>query len=158
MKTHSCGAILYTVCNSKVYVILGKEFNDWFPFKGKCEPDETFEEAAIREIEEETCRVVRPARVALECEYATSRKFYHIGLVFVPHTFIDEFYMNRRRAEDKKYLEKTDVKMFPIERVNDYRFPQVTSVPVKHYYLFLSQLQNKINTLRSMLGMRSKVY
>lgn len=79
MKKNSCGAILYTIKDNKVYIILGKESRDWFPFKGVCEKNETLEEAAIREIEEETCRIVKINNIALDCKYASYRKIYHIG-------------------------------------------------------------------------------
>ena len=58
MKKHSCGAILYTIHNNNIYVILGLEDGKWFPFKGVREHGETNTQAAIREINEETCKEV----------------------------------------------------------------------------------------------------
>ncbi len=147
MKFHSCGAILYTIYNSKVYIILGKEHGGWFPFKGRCESGETFEQAAVREIKEETCNLISldENEIKLDCNFSTSRKHYHIGLVFVPYSFIKEFYTQRHTLSDEKFLEKTHVKMFNINTLNVRSFHQVTSVPVLYYYQFLKKLQEKIN-------------
>ncbi len=158
-KTHSCGSILYTVYNNKIYVVLGQEHDDWFPFKGKCEKGETYEQAAVREIEEETCKLIKlsPNDVKLECEFSTSRKHYHIGLNFVPYTFIGEFYEMRKNTNEKKCLEKTNIKMFDLEKLNQFLFHDVTLIPLKFYYPFLKKLQNKIdNILSSELPVKRK--
>lgn len=151
MKTHSCGAILYTIYNNKIYIILGKEHGDWFPFKGKCEYNETFEQAAVREIEEETCGLIKlnPRDINLNCNYSTSRKYYHIGLNFVPYTFIKEFYLKRKVINDKKFLEKTHIKMFDLSDLDKYMFHQVTSIPLIYYHPFLKDLQEKITKTTS---------
>lgn len=160
MKVHSCGSILYTIYNNKIYIILGKEHGDWFPFKGKCEQGETYEQAAVREIEEETCKLVKlnPNDISLNCHFSTSRKYYHIGLNFVPYTFIKEFYFTRKLIEDKKYLEKTHIKMFELSKIDKYLFHQVTSIPLIYYYPFLKNLQEKINktTLSTNLKLEKK--
>lgn len=54
MKEYSAGAILYTYINNDVHYLLIKDFhNNWgFP-KGHLENDETYIEAALREIKEE---------------------------------------------------------------------------------------------------------
>ncbi len=147
MKTHSCGAILYTIYKNKVFIILGKEHGDWFPFKGTCEQGETYEQTAAREIEEETCKLVKlsPNDINLKCVYSTSRKCYHIGLNFVPYTFVREFYKVREMMSDKNCLEKTDIKMFNIFRLDNHSFHQVTEKPLLYYYPFLKELQKKIN-------------
>jgi 8-oxo-dGTP pyrophosphatase MutT (NUDIX family) len=158
MKTHSCGAILYTIYNNKVFVILGKEHGDWFPFKGTCEPGETYNQTAAREIEEETCKLVRlsPNDISLDCEYHTPRKIYHIGLNFVPYTFIREFYIVRRLIDDRHCLEKTNIRMFDISKLNTYSFHQVTTTPLQHYYPFLDELQRKINHAMSTISIFSR--
>lgn len=147
MKTHSCGSILYTIYNNKVCIILGKEHDDWFPFKGKCEKNETYEQAAVREIEEETCRLIKlnPKDISLNCNFSTSRKYYHIGLNFVPYTFVKEFYLHRQSIEDEKCLEKTHIKLFYLYKLDTYNFHQVTMIPLLYYYPFLKNLQEKIN-------------
>ena len=53
MKKHSCGAILYTISKKKVYIILGMENGEWFPFKGtreKCENNKPDEPQGNKEI------------------------------------------------------------------------------------------------------------
>ncbi len=149
MKTHSCGALLYTLYNNRVYIILGKEYDDWFPFKGKCEKNETFEMTAVREIEEETCGIVKLSGIKLKCNYATSRKQYHIGLEYVSHTIITEFYKKRKTYKEKKYLEKTEIKMFPLSSIGERKFHPVTQTPINFYYMFLLDLQEKINKLKT---------
>lgn len=54
MKEYSAGAILYTKIDNEIHYLLIKDFhNNWgFP-KGHLENDETFKQAAIREIKEE---------------------------------------------------------------------------------------------------------
>jgi 8-oxo-dGTP pyrophosphatase MutT (NUDIX family) len=146
MKINSCGAVLYTVYSNRVYIILGQEFGDWFPFKGKCDKNETLEEAAIREISEETCMTVNVNKISLDCTFSTARKVYHIGLVFVPYTFIELFYKQRQKMISSKYLEKTNIKMFDIGKIQNYKFHKVTSIPIYYYYPYLSRLQEKINT------------
>jgi ADP-ribose pyrophosphatase YjhB (NUDIX family) len=71
---HSCGAVLYTIKGSRLYVVLGKEGDAYFHFKGCCEPGETYEETAIREVYEETMGLVRIKSIALECESIASKK------------------------------------------------------------------------------------
>jgi hypothetical protein len=40
---HSCGALIYTVDrDGSTGIILGKEGNHWFPFKGCCEANESY--------------------------------------------------------------------------------------------------------------------
>lgn len=153
MKFHSCGAVLYTIYNNKVYFVLGKERGDWFPFKGKCEKGETYEQAAVREIEEETCNLIKvnPDDIDLNCTFSTSRKYYHIGLVFVPYTFIKEFPIKRKTMTDEKCLEKTHIKMFDVDKLNVSYFHQVTRIPLSYYHRFLIDLQQKINKNVSML-------
>jgi ADP-ribose pyrophosphatase YjhB (NUDIX family) len=147
MKSHSCGAVLYTIYNNKVYIILGKEHGDWFPFKGRCEIGETYEQAAVREIEEETCRLVKlnADDISLNCNFSTSRKYYHIGLNFVPYIFVKKFYTTRKFMEDEKCLEKTHIKMFDLYTLDTYDFHHVTAMPLLYYYPHLKDLQEKIN-------------
>ena len=54
MKEYSAGAILYTIIDDEIRYLLIKDFhNNWgFP-KGHLEDDETFIQAALREIKEE---------------------------------------------------------------------------------------------------------
>lgn len=150
MKKHSCGAILYTILNNKVYIILGLEKGKWYPFKGTREKGETNEMAAIREIYEETCGVITLNKIELDCNFSTKRKYYHIGLLYIPSGFIDRFYNNRRlllnniNTIDKKYkvfLEKNDIKMFSLNEVNYRRFHHVTSIPIKYYYDKLKKIE-----------------
>lgn len=146
MKKHSCGAIFYTIKDNKVYIILGKEKGDWFPFKGTCEYDETYEETAVREILEESCGIVNisPDNIILDCHYSTSRKYYHIGLVYVLPTMVNDFYKIRRTHTSEKYLEKTDVKMFNINNILYKKMHHITMTPIIHYFTYLKDVQYKL--------------
>jgi ADP-ribose pyrophosphatase YjhB (NUDIX family) len=153
MKKNSCGAILYTIKDNKVYIILGKESRDWFPFKGVCEKNETLEEAAIREIEEETCRIVKINNIALDCKYASYRKIYHIGLIYVDKNFVKKFYYAKKKLteskddENDKYLEKNHIKMFSLDELDLSRLHYVTLIPIVHYWNYLCGLQVYINNI-----------
>lgn len=152
MKKHSCGAILYTIFNNNVFIILGMEKDEWFPFKGTKDKDETSEEAAIREIYEETCGTVRVDKIELKCNYSTKRKHYHIGLVQVSISILKEFYINRAQIlyknnyspENYAYLEKTEIKMFSLNTIHENKFHDITSIPINFYYQHLEKLQNNL--------------
>lgn len=166
MKKHSCGAILYTIQNNKVYVILGMEKGEWFPFKGVRELGETNKQAAIREICEEMCHAVTENEISdidLGCNYSTKRKYYHIGLVYIPFANLDQFYINRYKLLGKKYteytssiracLEKTDIMLFDIDNIFNHTFHNITQTPIQYYYSELKQIQS--NILNQEFGSRS---
>ena len=152
MKKHSAGAILFTIYNNQIHIVLGMEKNDWFPFKGTANIDESLENAAIREIFEETCGLVILDNIYLSCKYTTKRKYYYIGLVFVDITILNRFYINKKKYENKnnfednyRFLEKTDIKLFNINKIDLYNFHNITQIPIDFYKNFLTQLQKKID-------------
>jgi len=149
MKKHSCGAILYIIENSTVYIILGMEKGQWFPFKGIREKGETNDEAAIREINEETCGSVSINYIDLKCNYTTKRKHYHIGLVRIYKNQFMNFYRNRdymlNRYDNRiNFLEKNKIKMFEIENILSNDFHEITITPIMYYLPFLKRLQNNL--------------
>jgi hypothetical protein len=156
MKKHSCGAILYTIYDNKIYIVLGMEKGQWFPFKGGKEKDETNEIAAIREIYEETCGVIKLKNITLKCHYSTKRKHYHIGLIKIPLNTIEKFSINRKYILNNlklknchnnydAYLEKSDIKMFSLESIFSNNFHEVTIKPIKYYYTYLKSIENKLS-------------
>jgi hypothetical protein len=147
MKRHSCGAILYTIYQNKIYIILGKEHGEWFPFKGTSEKNETIKQTAIREILEETCNCIqlKEDEISLECNFQTSRKYYHIGLIYVDYNFMKNFSVSRKTQINDKYLEKTDIKMFNIDHILNKKFHHITSIPIFYYYPVLKKIQIKLN-------------
>ncbi len=165
MKKHSCGAILYTIHNNSLYIVLGMEKAQWFPFKGVREKDETNQQAAIREICEETCGVVKAQDISdidLQCNYTTKRKHYHIGLAYIPYGGIREFYKNRNKliaeseslteykggdAEKWAYLEKTQLSTFSLNAATTYKFHYITDTPIKFYHARLMEMQSTIRSL-----------
>ena len=156
MKKHSCGAILYTIKNNIVYIVLGLENGAWFPFKGTREKGETNVQAAIREINEETCGAVTTDSIKLRCNYSTKRKHYHIGLVKITSNEFKQFYINRNTIINNShikgysindswhYLEKDDIKMFPINDIMKFNFHEITEIPIRYYYHQLVRIQKEI--------------
>lgn len=131
------------------------EKGEWFPFKGTREKGETNEQAAIREIKEETCNVVKIDNIDLKCNYSTKRKHYHIGLVQINTYDINKFYQNREILlknikynyynQYYSYLEKTDVRMFSLDEILSLNLHDITLTPIKYYYSYLKSLQTKLN-------------
>jgi ADP-ribose pyrophosphatase YjhB (NUDIX family) len=156
MKKHSCGAILYTISNNNVYVVLGMEKGQWFPFKGTREKGETNNQAAIREIKEETCNAVHIKHIELKCNYSTKRKHYHIGLTRITSEEFNLFYHNKHIMLHEynpkgtpleynwAYVEKEDIKMFPLDNIMSNNFHEITKIPIKYYYHYLSKLQRDV--------------
>ena len=154
MKKHSCGAILYVIKDRDIYIVLGMEKGQWFPFKGIRERGESNMKAAIREINEETCGSVQIDYVELKCNFATKRKYYHIGLVKISMNEYNNFYKNREGLLKNyngivptnygMFLEKTDIKMFKLDDITSYDFHVVTSNPINFYLPYLFKLQNYI--------------
>ena len=149
MKKHSCGAILYLVENNTVFIILGMEKGQWFPFKGVREKGETNDCAAIREINEETCGSVCIKYIDLKCNYSTKRKHYHIGLVIIYKNDFINFYKNRENMINcgkVDFLEKNKIKMFQIDNILVNNFHEITSIPIKFYLPYLINLQNELKS------------
>jgi 8-oxo-dGTP diphosphatase len=55
--------------DGRVVLVHRPKYDDWSLPKGKLDPDETFEQAALREVEEETGLVCRPVRELPSTEY-----------------------------------------------------------------------------------------
>jgi hypothetical protein len=149
MKTHSCGAILYTIYEGNICIVLGMEKGEWFPFKGTKEMGESNMQTAIREIKEETCDTVHINYIDLCCHFSTKRKHYHIGLVGMTTEEYNNFNVNREsflKDDNKVYLEKTAIKRFPICTIFENEFHIITLKAIRYYYEYLVNLQRKINT------------
>jgi 8-oxo-dGTP diphosphatase len=59
-RVHAAGGVVLR--DGRVAIVHRPRYDDWSLPKGKLDPDESFEEAALREVEEETglrCRLVR---------------------------------------------------------------------------------------------------
>lgn len=152
MKKHSCGALLFTIHNNEVYIVLGMEKNDWFPFKGTKEPNESLHETAIREVYEETCGIVKLDNIYLDCVYSTKRKYYYIGLVFVNIDVLNKFHKKRNECKkmdinNNPFLEKSSIKLFNINKLHFYNFHNISLIPINYYKNFLFDLQKRINNL-----------
>jgi 8-oxo-dGTP pyrophosphatase MutT (NUDIX family) len=117
MKT-SCGALFYSFnTDGDIGVILGLEYYDWLPFKGCVEAGETPEQAAIREVHEETCGLVCLETIDLNHKFMSKRKHYHIGLCFVPCDIIDKFSELVKDENRKAFKEKKELKFFPLNDI-----------------------------------------
>lgn len=112
----SCGALLYAFdANGKVGVILGLEDHHWFVFKGGPEQDEDVKSAAIREVYEETNKLVKLESIEITYVRKTNHKEYHIGLCMVPYSIIDAFNSADKTYLDSKYVEKKELRFFTID-------------------------------------------
>jgi len=133
---HSCGAILYAYDpNGDLGIILGMEGTHWLPFKGGCEGDETFEDAAVREIYEETCKLVPVKGIDLEHNFSTKHKHYHIGIHQVPYDIIKRFPKARKSETEKKYMEKQCIKFFPIgDLLGNKRIHSISRASIEYFW------------------------
>jgi hypothetical protein len=111
----SCGAIFYTFdSNNNIGIILGLEGDQWFPFKGCKETDETITQTAIREIKEETCGLVDIKEIDLEHKFSSKRKIYFIGICEVSNDFVNQFEKKRLEETRASFMEKKAVKVFTL--------------------------------------------
>ena len=152
---NSCGAVLFCFVNHKIHIILGKEYQDYFHFKGTCTKSETLEQAAIREVYEETLGIVNVSRLPLLCTHVqTKKKKYHLGLICVQPSFVSQFTSKRKRVlnnslsqfSDKRFLEKQHVALFPLHDLPFMRY--VTQEPINFFSSFLMSVQESIDLAR----------
>ena len=133
----SCGALLWAIDeHGRPGVILGAEFNDAFgylPFKGRPEPYETHEQAAIREVYEETCGLVSIDKIDLLHKFETSHKKYYIGLVQVPYAILSQFEKARKNVADASYLEKRRLKFFLLRKMTSREVHPLSRRSIKFY-------------------------
>ena len=134
------------------------ENGDWFPFKGTREKYENNKQAAIREIYEETCGIVKIDCIDLKCNFTTKRKHYHIGLVFVSFNNIKQFHKIRKKIMESEnqsgqYLEKTDIKLFKLDNLYKCKFHEITKIPIDYYKNSLDRLQKD-----SLCNLSFKIY
>ena len=143
---NSCGAIFYAFDeNGQLGVILGDEGLDetelWLPFKGSAHDDEPYELAAIREIEEETCGLVKLHSINLEHNFASKRKNYHIGLCEVSYSIVDQFEKLRKNETRGEYREKKKLKFFPLKTILfSKEIHSISRASIKYYWHRLQNL------------------
>jgi ADP-ribose pyrophosphatase YjhB (NUDIX family) len=138
---NSCGGLLYAISpNGTTGIILGIEGNDWLPFKGCNEPNETFEQTAIREICEETCGIVQIKTIKLDHQFTSKRKNYYIGLVCVDYDIVNQFDIISKNENRIEYKEKKELRFFPLcDVLNDPRVHEISKASVRYYW-------NRLNT------------
>lgn len=145
---HSCGGVLYTIKKNRLYLVLGREGKYFFHFKGCPENNETFEQTAIREINEETMGIVKIKKILLNCSNVKSKKkIYRLGLVKVNNDIVEQFNYLKYKFIDimpHKYKEKDEIKLFPFNRILDYRLHILTLKPILFYYKILEKIQNNL--------------
>ena len=143
---NSCGAIFYTYDDSgNIGVILGEEDkNEWLPFKGCSHENETLEEAAIREIKEETCGLLELNEIVLEHKFSSKRKNYFIGLCYAPYAIISQFDEKIKNETRKEFKEKKKLKFVALENI--LYIPEIHSLSkasIEYYWDRLNNLRNK---------------
>ena len=141
---NSCGAILYTYNEFGEFgIILGLEGDHWLPFKGCSNFNETFEQAAIREIREETCNLVHIDNIKLDHIFMSKRKTYHIGLCYAPYDIIYKFDRVKKLYDDYSYKEKDKIKFFPFKNLLENRDIHVlTKLSIEFYWDKLYYMYN----------------
>jgi len=157
---HSCGAILYTYepYSGVIGIILGLEGCHWLPFKGGPKKGETYEQAAIREIYEETCGLIKIDNVELEHIFSSKKKRYHIGLVYVDYDLIDKFKIARSTELDMALIEKKSIKFFPLDTILESKnIHNLTRNSILYYWKKLQFLSDK-KTSNDTLNVRSRNY
>lgn len=143
---HSCGALLHTISPTGIPgVILGTEgFDDkYLPFKGCPNEKETFEQAACREVAEETCGLVQVNQIQLWNNFSTRHKHYHMGLIFVDYAILEQFEEVRKTENRKAFLEKKNIKFFPLHSV--LQSPEVHLISKTSINFYWDTLWNTVN-------------
>jgi len=144
-KKESCGAIFYSFDDDqRIGIILGLEGNHWLPFKGCKEENETAEDAAMREIREETCDLVKLNHIDLEHQFSTRYKNYRIGLCQVPYNIVKLFDCVNKRYKDYEYKEKLKLKFFTLDEIfEDNQVHFLSRLSVRHYWTKLLSISKE---------------
>lgn len=142
MKPISCGALFYAYDEQeRIGIILGHEAGGWLPFKGCNEYNETYEQTAIREVQEETCYLIHLNNIKLDHRFESHAKIYMIGLCEVPYEFLLYFRQARQYETRWKCQEKSLVKFFKLESTLDSKqIHGLSKNSIKYYW---SILQNR---------------
>ena len=142
---HSCGAVLYTMYKGEFGIILGAEGGDcikWFHFKGCNEIGETYEDAALREVEEETGGLVKLTNLSLDHNFATKRKFYHMGLAKVNSNIIKQFNKERSKQKVDVRKEKKELRFFSLtDSIINKDIHDITKSSIIYYWDVLVKLR-----------------
>jgi len=158
---HSCGAVLYTIdpTTNKLGIILGMEGWHWLPFKGCANVGESFEKAAIREINEETCGLVNIKSLSLDHHFNSKNKHYHMGLVKVDYNIINEFDKVREKTTKKEFLEKKQIKFFALDEIKRdiTKIHNITRASIDFYWDKLLAISEGKN-LQKNIRMRNNSY
>lgn len=150
----SCGAILYTYKQGRLGIILGLEGTEWLPFKGGLEKNETPEQAASREIYEETCELVKidPPNIKLNHRFSSKRKIYQIGLCYAPIDIIYKFEKKRKKETNYSLREKKSLKFFDICNILDNpKIHSISKASIAYYWndlmniMYINDFRNQIN-------------
>ena len=144
---HSCGAILYSYnpFNGQIGIILGLEGKHWLPFKGCNNKNETYEQAAIREIYEETCGIIKLKNIKLNHKFNSKNKHYHIGLVYVDYNLIRQFPKIRSTMIKNDFKEKQKIRFFPLSffKKRKTKIHKLTMESINFYWNDLIHLSKK---------------
>jgi len=133
---YAAGVIPYTVYNSKVYILLGKEkSNDkWSGFVGNSDPrDKSSFHTAIREFNEETCKIFDAYYInnclddyrSFKIDTYKNKKTVVLYFIRFSPGYIDidlneQFKSSQKNILYKKeYLEKTELKWFLLQDINN---------------------------------------
>lgn len=113
-KKKSCGFLLYTIINRRLYIALGLDrysFN-WGLFKGRKKKRENDIETATRETYEETCRVIDLRKKNFKKSHFKLYGRNFIGLTYIKPDIRRKFIENRNRERKWEFLEMLDIQLF----------------------------------------------
>ena len=136
-KPVSCGALLYANDpTGQLGVIVGMEATEsygYLPFKGRPEQNETLEQAAIREVYEETCGLILVNQIDLRHQFETAHKKYYIGLIKVPYEIVEQFEQKRAVETNACRMEKRKIKFFPLSQLYNKEIHPLSRLSVKFW-------------------------
>jgi hypothetical protein len=139
----SCGGLLYAFdSDGDLGLILGYERCGYFPLKGRKEQGETIEQAAIREIYEESCGIVDIMDINLDCKIDSAKKRYYLGLVPVKYDIIQEFADRRKHETRSAFIEIEELKFYKLSELLTMRLPLITYKAISFYKDILIKIAN----------------
>lgn len=150
---HSCGALLYTFHpkSGEIGIILGLEKSHWLPFKGGNKNNESYEAAAIREVYEETCGLLKLTTINLEHHFHSKSKQYHIGLCHADYSIVDQFLQARKKQTKKDFQEKEKIQFFSLKDImnGNHIIHKITMASVYYFWDRLTQFDNSNDRVRN---------
>ena len=127
------------IYNNKI--LLGIENNEWSPFAGMSEKNETPYQTACREAYEESCMLLQPSNYTnIRCMVDISSRFeYYLFIVDLKSNIdLNEFYINLNKVTDKHYKEKSELRWFSKDEIHQLPLRSVFKKSIPELLNFLT--------------------